>query len=159
MTIYRVAQEALHNVLKHADATRIYVLSELRSDSLVLLVQDDGVGFEPMNRCRPSGSGLIGMNERAALAGGTLHVESSLGHGTTVFLRIPLERPAAWRRAVSRAIRSTASSTGLRERVGARAFGRERRAVRSGVRHSPSGEQHDSFGISESGPSRPADVR
>lgn len=104
---------------EHAHATRIYVLSELRSDSLVLLVQDDGVGFEPMNRCRPSGSGLIGMNERAALAGGTLHVESSLGHGTTVFLRIPLERPAAWRRAVSRAIRSTASSTGLRERVGA----------------------------------------
>ena len=93
VTIYRVAQEALHNVLKHAHATRIYVLCELRSDSLVLLVQDDSVGFEPMNRCRPSGSGLIGMNERAALAGGTLHVESSLGHGTTVFLRIPLEHP------------------------------------------------------------------
>ena len=68
VTIYRVAQEALHNVLKHAHATRIYVLSELRSDSLVLLVQDDrcriradepvqtiGFRFDRDERaCRPS---------------------------------------------------------------------------------------------------------
>jgi two-component system NarL family sensor kinase len=101
LVVYRVAQEALHNVQKHAAASFVHVLSEIRGRCLVLLVQDDGVGFEPWCSGSTAGCGLRGMQERAALLGGVLHLESSSGHGTTVFLRIPLLRRSAWRSALA----------------------------------------------------------
>jgi PAS domain S-box-containing protein len=92
--LYRITREALTNVLKHAQATRVSVILERRRDHLLAIVEDDGRGFDP-ERVRRSASaehklGLFGMQERAALLGGTLSVESSPGHGTTVFVRVPL---------------------------------------------------------------------
>jgi PAS domain S-box-containing protein len=89
--IYRLAQEALHNVVKHARADRVDVVLERTSDSLSLIVEDNGVGFEPSQAYTVGqGFGLIGMRERAALVGADLQIESTPGRGTTVLLRTPV---------------------------------------------------------------------
>jgi two-component system, chemotaxis family, CheB/CheR fusion protein len=91
VTFYRVAQEALNNVMKHAHATRVDVLLENRDGSVTLVIEDDGVGFDPADASIDArGIGLMGMRERAALIGGNAQVESSPGKGTTVFLRCPV---------------------------------------------------------------------
>jgi PAS domain S-box-containing protein len=91
---YRVAQESLTNVVKHAHATRVGVVLEGRSDAMVLIVEDDGVGFDAGGGDgTPTGIGLVGMFERASLIGATLQVESHPGGGTTVFLRSPATGP------------------------------------------------------------------
>ena len=88
---YRIAQEALTNVVKHAHATRVDVVLEGRADDVILVVEDDGVGFEViLDDARTAGVGLIGMRERASLIGATLQVESGPGKGTTIYLRLPV---------------------------------------------------------------------
>lgn len=91
---YRIVQEALTNVLKHAQAHHVSVIAERRADMLRVLVEDDGVGFdlEAVRHEQHSRRhlGLVGMAERATLAGGTATVESIPGGGTTVYLHIPL---------------------------------------------------------------------
>jgi two-component system, NarL family, sensor histidine kinase UhpB len=93
-TTYRIVQEALTNVLKHAQASSVSVIVERRLDVLRVIIEDDGVGFEPSpgtsNGARGRQVGLIGMAERATLAGGELNIESAPGAGTTVYLHIPL---------------------------------------------------------------------
>jgi signal transduction histidine kinase len=87
--LYRIAQEALTNVAKHAGASGVEVILERRADSVVLIVEDDGVGFEPASReTATEGFGLLGMRERASLVGAALEIESSPGNGTAVFLRM-----------------------------------------------------------------------
>jgi PAS domain S-box-containing protein len=89
--LYRLAQEALHNVAKHARATRVSVMLVRRDGELVLLVEDDGCGFavdDTAGQSMKGGLGLTSMNERAALAGGTLEVESAVGRGTCLSVRI-----------------------------------------------------------------------
>ena len=92
--VYRVVQEALTNVAKHADATRVSVVLERTDHQLAVVIEDDGKGFVPdAEPGRPRGErglGVLGMKERAALAGGELDVESSPNNGTTIFLRLPL---------------------------------------------------------------------
>jgi signal transduction histidine kinase len=91
ITFYRIAQESLTNVIKHAHATRVDVVLEARPDSVLLIIEDDGVGFDPGGSdSKPTGIGLVGMRERSALIGATLQVESAAGKGTTVYLRYPL---------------------------------------------------------------------
>jgi signal transduction histidine kinase len=92
INLFRIAQEALHNVLKHAQATRVSVSLERRLNRLQLVIEDNGRGIEPaVARTPPDGKfGLIGMRERAALLGGTVEIESSRGRGTTIFVRVPL---------------------------------------------------------------------
>jgi two-component system CheB/CheR fusion protein len=88
---YRIAQEALNNVLKHAHASRVDVLLERRDGATVLVVEDDGVGFDPGDAATAEkGLGLIGMSERGLLVGGSVDVESSPGSGATVYFRYPL---------------------------------------------------------------------
>jgi len=87
-TMYRIVQESLTNVAKHAGATRISVLVTRKEKSVVVLVEDDGAGFESSDT--HSGLGLSGMRERVALVGGRLRVESSPGGGTTIAAEIPL---------------------------------------------------------------------
>jgi signal transduction histidine kinase len=87
-TIYRIAQECLHNVLKHARAQSVNVLLELRGDNLALVVEDDGVGFQSRLK-EETMIGLIGMRERALAVGGTVEVEPTPGGGTTVLACIP----------------------------------------------------------------------
>ena len=90
--LYRVAQEALHNALRHAGATRIGVTLSRTPRRVILEVTDDGSGFAPG---APGGLGFASMRGRAASAGGTLTIRSAPGAGTTVRLAVPLRRPAA----------------------------------------------------------------
>ena len=92
INLFRIAQEALHNVLKHAQASRVSVSLEGRSDRLQLVIEDNGRGIDAeVARRPPQGRyGLIGMRERAALLGGTLEIESTDGRGTTIYVRVPL---------------------------------------------------------------------
>jgi signal transduction histidine kinase len=88
--VYRIAQEALTNVARHSRATKVDVMLERQSDCVLLIVEDNGVGFEPED-AQPArgGFGLLGMHERASLVGATVQIESSQGKGTTVLLRLP----------------------------------------------------------------------
>lgn len=93
-TIYRMAQEALTNILRHAEAHRASLILERRPGHVIAIVEDDGRGFDTeavMNTAETKRwLGLLGMKERVALVGGTLQVESTLGAGTTLFVRIPV---------------------------------------------------------------------
>ncbi|HEX8250948.1 MAG TPA: PAS domain S-box protein [Pyrinomonadaceae bacterium] len=91
--LYRITQEALNNVSKHAKARGVNVLLEPRGNSLMLIIEDDGVGFEPNKHTlkeKGVSMGLIGMQERAALVGGTLEIESAEGKGTTIYAKVPI---------------------------------------------------------------------
>jgi two-component system sensor histidine kinase UhpB len=91
LVIYRVAQEALTNVARHAHATRVDVRLERQGEQIVLTVRDDGRGLEPGTL--PSAYGIRGMRERAMLIGAQLVIDQPSGGGTQVQLRIPVERP------------------------------------------------------------------
>jgi signal transduction histidine kinase len=92
VAFYRIAQEALNNVVKHAHASRVDVMLEAQERSVVMVVEDDGVGFEvDDSRTGDKGIGIAGMRERSALIGATLQVESAPGEGTSVFLRCPVD--------------------------------------------------------------------
>ena len=92
LVLYRVVQEALTNVAKHADAHDIRVRLSRRKGEVVATVADDGQGFnvEDMMRSRERGLGLFGMQERLALVGGQLVIDSAPGAGTRVNARVPL---------------------------------------------------------------------
>ena len=93
VAFYRIVQEALTNVAKYAKARNVSVLLDWREDWVSAIVEDDGLGFDPgLAVTRPGqGLGLFGMQERAALLGGTFKLESQPGGGTTVFIKIPAE--------------------------------------------------------------------
>jgi signal transduction histidine kinase len=86
-TLYRIVQEALTNIAKHADASRVSIVVTRRGRGVAAVVEDDGRGFEPGDT---NGLGLVGMRERVALAGGRLHVETAPGSGTTLVAEVPL---------------------------------------------------------------------
>jgi len=88
-TLYRMVQEALTNVAKHADATSISILLTRTAASVRLVVEDDGAGFEP-GGARDGGLGLPGMRERVALLDGRLRIESAHGKGTTLVAEVPV---------------------------------------------------------------------
>jgi signal transduction histidine kinase len=93
-TLYRVAQEALTNVLKHAAASRVSVLLERRGAAITLVIEDDGEGFDiDLMYEKTQALGLRGMRERVTPLGGRLDVESSPGVGTTLFVRVSDESP------------------------------------------------------------------
>ena len=86
-TLYRIAQEALTNVAKHAQATNVEIVLERRPDAVVLIVEDNGVGFEAESTSG-GGFGLLGMQERAMLVGASLEIESTVNQGTTILVRM-----------------------------------------------------------------------
>jgi PAS domain S-box-containing protein len=88
-SVYRIGQEALNNVAKHAQTQSVNVLLEQRGETLVLVVEDDGVGF-PSSGLGATMLGLQSMRERAAAVGGTVEIEPTPDGGTTVLTRIPL---------------------------------------------------------------------
>jgi two-component system sensor histidine kinase UhpB len=90
-TLYRVAQEALTNVARHSQASRVEVILERQADAVLLIVEDNGVGFETGSEPPGEGFGLLGMHERASLIGATVEIESTPGKGTTVFLRMRVD--------------------------------------------------------------------
>ena len=97
--LYRVVQEALTNVQRHAQARHVSVLLEHRNGNVIAVIEDDGLGYQTDNekkegtngKQRPARLGLLGMGERMELVGGTLTIESSPGQGTTVFARASMK--------------------------------------------------------------------
>jgi signal transduction histidine kinase len=93
LTIFRIAQEALSNIRRHARATKVTTRVELSDTAVRLRIEDDGIGFRPPKLTddlrAEDGLGLIGMHERARLLGGSLRIESEQGVGTTVVAEIP----------------------------------------------------------------------
>jgi two-component system NarL family sensor kinase len=88
--LYRMAQEAITNVFRHAEARHITVELVTTPDQIRLAISDDGRGFDPA-QVSPDRLGLVGLNERARLLGGRVHLQSSLGTGTRLEVEIPLE--------------------------------------------------------------------
>jgi signal transduction histidine kinase len=87
---YRIAREALHNVAKHAHASRARVALEFRAGHLWLQIRDDGRGFDPSERAR-AGVGLSSMRERAEQLGGSLTLDSAPGAGTSLCAELPFQ--------------------------------------------------------------------
>jgi two-component system NarL family sensor kinase len=87
--LYRIAREALTNVVRHANAARATIALEGSDRVVRMRIADDGVGFDP-STVTPGRYGLIGANERARLLGGTLRVESAPGAGTTIEVEVPI---------------------------------------------------------------------
>lgn len=96
LAVYRIVQEALHNIRKHAKATAARILVEFDSRALKVTVVDDGKGFdkEQVSATSDNCLGLIGMKERAEGVGGRLTVESAVGFGTKVGFEVSVEQPA-----------------------------------------------------------------
>jgi signal transduction histidine kinase len=87
--LYRIVQESLTNVVKHARARRVSILLARREGAVKAVVEDDGRGFDP-TELRDDGFGLVGMRERLALIGGRLEVESGPEAGTTIAAEVPI---------------------------------------------------------------------
>lgn len=86
--IYRIVQEALANIARHAQANQADVILERRGDQIITIIEDNGVGFDP--ETKPGGRlGLLSMRERAEMIGGKLEIESAAGSGTTIHVEIP----------------------------------------------------------------------
>jgi two-component system, NarL family, sensor histidine kinase DevS len=87
--LYRIVQESLTNVVKHARAGQVSIVLTGKDSSVSILIEDDGVGFDP-SRVRGDGLGLVGMRERIGLLGGRVTVESRPGAGTTFVAEVPV---------------------------------------------------------------------
>ena len=95
--VFRITQEAIHNTVRHAGATRLIVRIDFRSQSLALRISDDGCGFEPdtQDLIRSGHLGLLGMHERARLLEGGLEVASAPNSGTIVSALFPISSGSA----------------------------------------------------------------
>ena len=94
VVVYRILQEALTNVRKHAHATRISLRVRRKEDRIVAVVEDDGRGFDVASVGRmeehTAGLGLTTMAERTRMLGGSARIESEIGKGTKVFIDLPI---------------------------------------------------------------------
>jgi signal transduction histidine kinase len=93
-TLYHVAKEALHNVIKHARATAVRIHFQRKAGSISCHIRDDGTGFDPASiapRGGEQGFGLIGMRERLSVVGGEMQINSANGCGTELVISIPVE--------------------------------------------------------------------
>ncbi|MCW5822354.1 MAG: PAS domain S-box protein [Cyanobacteria bacterium TGS_CYA1] len=92
--LFRIVQESFTNIAKHANASKVNVILQQHKNEIHLVVEDNGEGFHNENDRESSGQsmGLSGMKERANLAGGNFQIESSHGHGTAIFVRVPFEK-------------------------------------------------------------------
>jgi signal transduction histidine kinase len=92
--LYRVIQEALNNIAKHSGAKRVGVVLSCTPQHVQAIIEDDGCGFDPVKvRLTQNANGrlgLLGIKERLEIVGGSLNIESSAGHGATLFVRIPI---------------------------------------------------------------------
>ena len=89
MGLYRIAQEAVTNAVRHAEASHVSIVVSRRDGRCVLLVEDDGKGMDLEEAMRSGRLGLVGMRERTEMLGGSLLVESSPGSGTTLVVELP----------------------------------------------------------------------
>lgn len=96
--LYRIVQEAMTNVIRHSGATRADVILEKRHDKLIIIVEDNGVGFDPSTLVNGKRLGIVGMQERAEMLGGDFTVERSARSGTTVLVEVPYGESGSNRR-------------------------------------------------------------
>ncbi|WP_322792739.1 HAMP domain-containing protein [Bellilinea sp.] len=89
--LYRIIQEALTNIARHASAQSASILVERRQNTVIAVIEDNGIGFDPLNHSNHQRIGILGMQERAKQLGGQLKIESSQGHGTSIFVEIPVD--------------------------------------------------------------------
>src|SRR5262249_1832056 len=96
--LYRIGQEALSNIARHAQATRVGIAVSVEAGHVRLDIRDNGVGFDPKFAARKrtapgrsGGFGLIGIRERAQLLGGTSEISSDIGEGTHILVRVPIQ--------------------------------------------------------------------
>lgn len=89
VALFRLIQESVQNALKHAQATHIQVKIEIRQDAVMVVVKDDGKGFDIHKKC-PESFGIMGMQERVELLEGDLTIDSKIGSGTLVMIQVPL---------------------------------------------------------------------
>ena len=94
IALFRMLQEILNNVAKHARASRVDVILDIDEDRLALTVRDDGVGIAEERLCNNTTHGLRGLHERAAYLGGRITIRAAAGGGTTVVIQIPLAAAA-----------------------------------------------------------------
>jgi signal transduction histidine kinase len=95
IAIFRIFQESLTNVIRHAKAKAVWVKLGLTDNGIVLEVKDDGKGMKNKQSAKGKSFGLLGMKERTLVFNGELEIESELGKGTTVRARIPIEQETA----------------------------------------------------------------
>jgi signal transduction histidine kinase len=91
LVCYRIAQEALTNLVKHARATQVEIKLYIQEVTLYLIIKDDGIGIENSKAQNKHGFGLIGIRERLAQIGGTLEIKSKSGKGTELIVVIPIK--------------------------------------------------------------------
>jgi signal transduction histidine kinase len=90
VALFRISQEALNNVAKHANARRVYLRLEVDGGEMVLTIRDDGTGFDAVEaQARSSRYGMTTMKERIVAAGGHMEVDSAPGKGTTLRAQVP----------------------------------------------------------------------
>lgn len=94
ITLFRIAQESLTNVVKHAQATRAMIALSLHDDRIRLSINDNGAGFDPEAPRNPDSYGLAGMEERVRMLGGHYEINSTTRKGTTIVVTIPLPETA-----------------------------------------------------------------
>jgi PAS domain S-box-containing protein len=95
---FRIFQECMTNVIRHAQAKSVRITLCQEEDNILLVVEDDGIGFCESDQAGSFGSlGLLGMKERAQFCGGDVHISTSPGNGTTVTIRVPVDTPRAER--------------------------------------------------------------
>jgi signal transduction histidine kinase len=95
LAAYRLVQEALTNVVRHARATKVTARVDVQDDDVLVRVVDDGRGFDPEVARSGGRHGLAGMRERVRIHDGSLQIDSAPGRGTTVTARIPVTRKEA----------------------------------------------------------------
>ncbi len=98
--VFMIMQEAVRNIIKHAEARSAKLRLKAEDDGIMIIVEDDGRGFDPgavlSDVSSTQALGLLGMRERAKLLGGTLSVRSTPGQGTTVVVQVPIGTPPGW---------------------------------------------------------------
>jgi two-component system, NarL family, sensor histidine kinase DegS len=92
VAIFRMVQEALNNAGKHSKANRVQIKMEYMKDKILIVVQDDGVGFEQHDKTDRPHFGIMGMKERIKLIDGNLQIISAKGQGTRLLFTIPINR-------------------------------------------------------------------
>ena len=93
-TAFRITQETLSNIIKHAAATIVFISIDINADnSLQILVVDNGCGFD--YEAMTPGVGIIGMRERVIAFNGTISIESKIGNGTVISVNFPIETPTS----------------------------------------------------------------
>ena len=88
--IFRIAQEALNNIVKHSDASEVKISLSCKNDTVTLTIMDNGKGFDPDKVSDGGGNGLHNMRERVNLLHGSFGIDSKINHGTTIIVTVPV---------------------------------------------------------------------